>query len=79
MSVRFFDLLSLLGVICIIVCPHGFAAEVQFVFLFSQLSEEAGFKPQAEVKGLCGACMRNRRTPAGFKPKPAKTIPRKTL
>ena len=31
------------------------------------------------VKGLCGACMRNRETPAGFKPKPAKTIPRKTL
>ena len=39
----------------------------------------AGFKPQAEVKGLCGACMRNRETPAGLKPKPAKTIPRKTL
>ena len=41
-----------------------------------------GFKPQAEAnsssKGFCGARIRNRETPARFKPKPAKTIPRKT-
>ena len=39
---------------------------------------QASSGSQFLVKGLCGACMRNRGTPAGFKPKPAKTIPRKS-
>ena len=39
---------------------------------------QASSGSQFLVKGLCGACIRNRETPAGFKPKPAKTIPRKT-
>ena len=30
-------------------------------------------------KELCGARFRNSRTPAGFKPKPARTIPQKSL
>ena len=39
---------------------------------------QASSGSQFLVKGLGGACMRNRETLAGFKPKPAKTIPRKT-
>ena len=39
---------------------------------------QASSGSQFLVKGLCGACIRNRETPAGFKPKPAKTIPRET-
>ena len=37
--------------------------------------DSASSGSQFLVKGLCRACIRNRETPAGFKPKPTKTIP----
>ena len=43
--------------------------------------KNARIQPQAEANSSskgCRACIRNRETPAGFKPKPTKTIPRKT-